>query len=202
MDPFAYDDSVRREGFGVIAGMDEAGRGPLAGPVVAAAVILPPNIRIEGVRDSKKIPEKEREYLFWEILLQASDVGIGIAGAGEIDRINILRATKAAMHRAITNLIKRPDIILIDALTIPSIEIKQSALIKGDSKSASIAAASIVAKVVRDRIMKSYHSAYPYYGFDRHKGYATRLHLDKIERHGPCLIHRKSFCKVKDMALF
>jgi ribonuclease HII len=202
--PYEYDESIRKDGFSMIVGMDEAGRGPVAGPVVAAAVILPDNIRIEGIRDSKKIPEKEREELFWAILLNALDIGVGIVDSVEIDRLDILRATRQAMHNAVmdlTNISGKPDIILIDALTIPSIEIKQMPIIKGDAKSASIAAASIIAKVVRDGIMIKYHDIYPQYGFDKHKGYATKAHLDKIEKYGPCPIHRKSFQKVMDLAL-
>ena len=201
MNPYEYDESIRKNGFGSVAGVDEAGRGPLAGPVVAAAVILPEDFRVEGVRDSKKIPRKEREELFWAIVLNARSIGIGIIDQAEIDRLNILRATKLAMHNALTDLTTKPDMILIDALTIPSIPIKQIPIIKGDAKSASIAAASIIAKVVRDGIMIEYHSIYPSYEFDKHKGYATKAHLDKIEKHGPCPIHRKTFHKVKDLLL-
>ncbi|OGW25175.1 MAG: ribonuclease HII [Nitrospirae bacterium GWB2_47_37] len=201
MNPYEYDESIRKNGFGSVAGVDEAGRGPLAGPVVAAAVILPEDFRVEGVRDSKKIPRKEREELFWAIVLNARSIGIGIIDQVEIDRLNILRATKLAMHNALTDLTTKPDMILIDALTIPSIPIKQIPIIKGDAKSASIAAASIIAKVVRDGIMIEYHSIYPSYEFDKHKGYATKAHLDKIEKHGPCPIHRKTFHKVKDLLL-
>lgn len=201
MDPYEFDESVKRDGFKLIAGVDEAGRGPVAGPVVAAAVILPDSFRIKGIRDSKKVPEKEREYLFWHILLYALDIGVGIIDSDEIDRINILRATKQAMHNAVTDLTNKPDIILIDAVTIPSVRIRQMPIIKGDAKSASIAAASIVAKVVRDGIMMQYHSMYPQYEFDKHKGYATGAHLDKIEKYGPCPIHRKSFQKVMDLTL-
>jgi ribonuclease HII len=204
-DLYEYDESIRKNGFSIIAGVDEAGRGPVAGPVVAAAVILPGDIRVEGIRDSKKIPEKEREELFWVILLNALDIGIGIVDSVEIDRINILRATRQAMHNAVmdltNNISGKPDIILIDAITIPSIKIKQMPIIKGDAKSASIAAASIVAKVVRDGIMIKYHSVYPQYEFNEHKGYATKAHLDKIKKYGPCPIHRKSFQKVMDLPL-
>lgn len=199
MDPYEYDQLIRKEGFGIIAGVDEAGRGPLAGPVVAVSVILPSGVRIEGVRDSKKIQGKEREQLFEEIFFNAIDIGIGIVDAVEIDRINILEATKLAMHRAITNLTKKPDIVLIDALNIPSVDIRQKSIIKGDAKSASIAAASIIAKVIRDSIMKEYHRIYPQYDFVRHKGYATKTHLDRIEKYGPSPIHRKSFQKVMDL---
>jgi ribonuclease HII len=200
-DLYEYDESIRKNGFSMIVGIDEVGRGSVAGPVVASAVILSENFRIEGIRDSKKIPEKEREELFWAILLNALDIGIGIIDSVEIDRINILRATRQAMHNAVTDLTNKPDIILIDAITIPSIKIKQMPIIKGDAKSASIAAASIIAKVVRDGIMIKYHSMYPQYEFDKHKGYATKAHLDKIEKYGPCPIHRKSFQKVMDLML-
>ncbi|MBI3592611.1 MAG: ribonuclease HII [Nitrospirae bacterium] len=201
IDLYEYDESIRKKGFDVIAGVDEAGRGPLAGPVVAAAVILPGDIKISGIRDSKKIPANERERLFCEILLNAVDIGIGAVDAEEIDQINILRATKLAMHNAIMDLKNQSDIILIDALNIPTIKIRQMPIIKGDAKSASIAAASIVAKVIRDRIMMRYHSVYPHYGFDRHKGYGTRAHIHKIEKYGPCPIHRKSFQKVMGLML-
>jgi ribonuclease HII len=201
MDPYEYDESIRMNGFTSVAGVDEAGRGPLAGPVVAAVVVLPEHLRINGIRDSKKIPAKERHELFWEILLNAEDIGVSIVDAEEIDRINILRATRLAMHNAITDLADKPEVILVDAVNIPSIKIKQLSIIKGDAKSASIAAASIVAKVVRDGIMLKYHSVYPQYDFDKHKGYATKAHLDKIKKHGPCPIHRRSFKKVKDLTL-
>lgn len=204
-DLYEYDESFRKDGFSIIAGVDEAGRGPIAGPVVSAAVILPSGIRINGIRDSKKIPEKERKSLFYEILLNALYIGIGIVDANIIDKINILRATKQAMHIAVMDLTNNvsisPDIILIDALTIPSINIRQMPIIRGDAKSASIAAASIIAKVVRDGIMSNYHLIYPQYGFDKHKGYATKTHLEKINKYGPCPIHRRSFQKVMDLVL-
>lgn len=202
MDVFEYDESIRKYGLDVIAGVDEAGRGPLAGPVVASAVILPKSLKIDGIRDSKKIPEKEREELFWTVLLNAVDIGIGIVDSKEIDRINILKATKRAMHNAIMDLTNKPDIILVDALNISSIRIKQLSIVKGDAKSASIAAASIIAKVVRDGIMFRSHFMYPQYDFDKHKGYATKAHIDKIREYGPCPIHRKSFQKVMDLMLF
>jgi ribonuclease HII len=201
MDVYKYDESIRKDGLAVIAGVDEAGRGPLAGPVVASAVILPKGLKIDGIRDSKKIPEKEREELFWAVLLNAVDIGIGIVDSKEIDRINILKATKLAMHNAIMDLANKPDIILIDALNISSIRIKQLSIVKGDAKSASIAAASIIAKVVRDGMMFRYHFMYPQYDFDKHKGYATKAHIDKIREYGPCPIHRKSFQKVMDLIL-
>lgn len=201
MDLYEYDESIRKDGFGVIAGVDEAGRGPLAGPVVAAAVILNSDFRIPGVRDSKKISEREREELFNEIMLVARDIGIGTVDAEVIDKINILRATKLAMHNAIVQMKHTPDVILIDALHLPSIKVKQMPIIKGDAKSASIAAASIIAKVTRDRLMVKYHSVYPEYCFDRHKGYATKAHIDRLMKYGPCPIHRKSFQRVMSLPL-
>lgn len=201
MDLYEHDESIRRDGFKVIAGVDEAGRGPLAGPVVAAAVILPQGLKIDGVRDSKKVPEKERERLFKEIMALAKGVGVGIAGTEEIDTVNILGATKLAMQTALKKLGGQPDIILIDALYLKAVKTKQMSIIKGDAKSASIAAASIIAKVTRDRLMFQYHSTYPQYGFDRHKGYATKAHIESIMKYGPCPIHRKSFRKVMDLPL-
>ncbi len=184
-----------------MAGIDEAGRGPLAGPVVAASVVLPPMKRLDGLRDSKKVPEKERESLFWELLFCSLDIGVGIVDAVTIDRINILQATKLAMEIAVRDLSSTPDLLLIDALRLPRINIEQVPLIKGESKSASISAASIVAKVVRDGIMRDYDGVYPEYGFARHKGYSTREHMEKIAIHGPCPIHRKSFEKVMTLGL-
>jgi len=185
----------------LIAGVDEAGRGPLAGPVVAAAIIFPEDIRIDGVRDSKKVPQRQREQLFREIEARASAVGVGIVEADEIDRINILVATRLAMRKAISALAVTPDLILIDALTLPDVPCRQSPIIKGDAKSACIAAASIIAKVTRDRIMMGYHIQYPEYGFDRHKGYGTRLHIARINELGPCPIHRMTFQKVMSVPI-
>ena len=193
MDIYRHDDSFRDEGFDVIAGIDEAGRGPLAGPVVAAAVILPPHIRIKGLRDSKKIPEKERTLLFWEVLISAAAVGVGIVDNREIDRTNILRATKSAMKQAVEDLAWSPDALLVDAVTIPGITFRQFPIIKGDAKSAAVAAASIIAKYVRDTLMLYYDNLYPEYNFRRHKGYCTKDHIKMIALLGPCPIHRKSF---------
>jgi ribonuclease HII len=201
VDLYEYDNAVRDEGFHFIAGVDEAGRGPLAGPVVAAAVILPHDIIIKGVRDSKKVPLKERETLFSSIAFNAVSFAIGIIDHEEIDRINILNAAKAAMQMAVSGLSRVPDIVISDAVTIPSISIKQRPVIKGDSKSASVAAASIVAKVIRDIIMSGYHAIYPQYGFDRHKGYATKQHIDTIKKYGLCPIHRKTFRSTTDLPL-
>ena len=200
MDPYAFDELIANGEFSIIAGVDEAGRGPLAGPVVAAAVILDSRTKIHGVRDSKKVPEAKREELY-KFIMSVSRVGVGIICAEEIDRVNILSATKKAMFEAVEGLGDRPELLLIDALTIPNMRTRQMPIIKGDAKSACIAAASIVAKVTRDRIMLQYHSDYPEYGFDKHKGYATKLHLEKLRKYGPCPIHRKSFYPVMSLLL-
>ena len=196
MDIYRHDDSFREKGFPVIAGVDEAGRGPLAGPVVAAAVILPRHIRIVGLRDSKKVPERERGHLFWEILIAATDIGVGIVDNEEIDRINILQATRAAMKLACEDLTSPPDALIIDAVTIPNILHTQFPLIKADAKSAAVAAASIIAKHVRDMLMQHYDVLYPEYHFRKHKGYGTREHREKVAAFGPCPIHRRSFRQV------
>lgn len=201
MSVYDFDEDIRKSGFDVIAGVDEAGRGPLAGPVVAAAVVLPKRCYIKNIRDSKKIKSKELEQLYEEILNSKAKIGIGIISAGDIDRFNILTATKFAMHKAVMELKITPDIILVDALHIPSIKTKQIPIIKGDEKSASISAASIVAKVTRDRIMIEFHNKYPLYGFDRHKGYATKEHIENIRVIGPCSIHRKTFDRVMTLEL-
>ena len=201
MDIYRHDEDLRNNGFQRIAGIDEAGRGPLAGPVVAAAVVLRGNTRIKGLRDSKKVPEKERESLFIEIQDTALDIGIGIVNHEDIDRINILRASKLAMKLAIENLSELPDFLVIDAVSLPSIPIKQLFPIKGESVSASVAAASIIAKVTRDRLMLEYHNQYPQYNFNKHKGYSTKEHMELIRLYGPCPIHRKSFCKVMTLEL-
>ena len=197
---FKHDENLRKN-YPVIAGIDEAGRGPLAGPVVAAAVILSAQTVINGVRDSKKIPEKQRQRVFWDIVMSAQAVGVGIVGADVIDSINILQATKRAMGLAVKDLTTRPDLLLIDAVKLPDIDIEQHSYIKGESVSASIAAASVVAKVVRDDIMLGYHEQYPDYNFRRHKGYSTKEHMENIRLFGPCPIHRKSFRKVMDVQL-
>jgi len=201
MDLYKFDSSLRQKGFNLIAGLDEAGRGPLAGPVVAAAVVLPDCLRIEGLRDSKKVLEKERTSLFWEVLSFSMDIGVGIVDHDMIDRINILRATKLAMQIALNDLVSSPDLIIIDALTLPSVKIEQLSPVKAESKSASVAAASIVAKYVRDAIMFRYDHQYPQYNFKSHKGYCTKEHLQRLQMHGPCKIHRKSFNKVKCVLL-
>lgn len=182
-------------GFRYIAGVDEVGRGPLAGPVVAAAVILPEGFDVLGVDDSKKLTEKKRETLYDQIIRCAVSYGVGIVDNYVIDRINILQATKLAMKRALESLEPRPDYILIDALTLKDIAVPQRGIIKGDSISVSIAAASIIAKVTRDRMMAEFHDRFPQYAFDQNKGYATKAHCDGIECYGPCLLHRMTFLK-------
>nr|WP_314097010.1 ribonuclease HII [uncultured Lachnoanaerobaculum sp.] len=176
-----------------VAGIDEAGRGPLAGPVVAAAVILPKDIFLPFLNDSKKVTEKRRDVLFDEIKQNAIAYGIGIASNTLIDEINILQATYAAMREAINALEKTPDVLLVDAVHIPDINIKQVGIVKGDAKSVNIAAASILAKVTRDRIMVEYDKIYPEYGFASNKGYGTATHIAALKEVGPCAIHRKSF---------
>lgn len=177
----------------LIAGVDEAGRGPLAGPVVAAAVILPRNFHHPEIDDSKKLSARKRSYLFDHIVKNAVAHAFGIIDHTIIDDINILNATKNAMTAAITALQPAPEVVLIDAVTLNTIACKQLALIKGDTLSISIAAASILAKVERDRIMTRYHTQFPVYGFDRHKGYPTKYHREQLKAHGPCAIHRRSF---------
>jgi ribonuclease HII len=201
MDIYQHDESFRKKGFLRTAGIDEAGRGPLAGPVVAAAVILKEGVRIAGLRDSKKVPEKEREPLFSEVRNAALDIGIGIVGPEDIDRLNILRATRFAMKLAVENLSSPPDFLIIDAVSLPLVSIEQIHPIKGENVSASVAAASIIAKVTRDRIMTECNTQYPQYHFDRHKGYSTKEHMELIQLYGPCPIHRKSFCKVMTLEL-
>jgi len=197
---FSFDEAIRSN-YPVIAGIDEAGRGPLAGPVVASAVILPPGLIIDGLKDSKLLPENERKRLFWDIVSSASAIGIGIIYEDTIDKTNILKSTRLAMESAVKDLLRTPDILLIDAVRLPDIKIAQNSIIRGESASASIAAASIIAKTVRDDIMIAYHQKYPHYNFKEHKGYSTKEHIELIRLHGPCPIHRKSFRKVMELEL-
>lgn len=176
-----------------ICGIDEVGRGPLAGPVVAGAVILPKDCDILYINDSKKLSEKKREELYDIIMEQAVAVGIGCSTPERIDEINILQATYEAMREAISKLEPEPDLLLNDAVTIPQVKIRQVPIIKGDAKSISIGAASIVAKVTRDRLMVQYDEIYPEYGFASHKGYGAQAHVDALRKYGPCPIHRRSF---------
>jgi ribonuclease HII len=183
------------KGYKSIAGVDEAGRGPLAGPVVAAAVILGENVLIPGVNDSKKLSQKKREYLYNEIKEKALCCSIGIVDAKTIDDVNILNATYLAMKKALEGLTVKPDYILLDAVNLKDVDIPQQGIIKGDSLSLSIAAASIVAKVERDRIVSAYDELYPNYSFSKHKGYGTREHIECIKKYGILPIHRRSFTK-------
>lgn len=179
-----------------ICGIDEAGRGPLAGPVVVGAVILPKDSFIEGVNDSKKVSEKKREKLYDQILEEAVSYGVGIVDQNEIDEVNILNATKHAVTMAIEKLDPKPDMIFVDALTnIDTLGIPYRSFIKGDAKEYCIAAASIIAKVTRDRMMKEWDEVYPQYGFAKHKGYGTAAHIAAIKENGPCILHRRSFIK-------
>ncbi len=193
--------SLREEGFRAIAGTDEVGRGCLAGPVVAAAVILPGDV-LPGVNDSKLIAAPDRSRLASIVMRQALAVGIGVVEAETIDRINILRASKVAMRIAVENLQRRPDVLLVDAIVVESLHIPQVPLIEGDRRSVSIAAASLVAKVYRDLLMEAYDRCYPQYDFANNRGYGTESHLKAMERFGPCPIHRRSFEGVGDPRLF
>lgn len=192
---YSIENEYREKGFNIICGVDEAGRGPLAGPVYAAAVILPSDCVIEGLNDSKKLTEKKREALFDEIKEKALDYGIASADEKEIDEINILNATFLAMKRAINSLSVKPDLALIDGNQKPHTDIEEVTVIKGDAKSMSIAAASVLAKVSRDRFMLEMAEKYPQYEFARHKGYGTKLHYEKIAQYGVCDIHRRTFLK-------
>jgi ribonuclease HII len=187
-----YERNLWNEGKKYVAGLDEAGRGPLAGPVVAAAVVFYENPQISMINDSKKLTEEVREYLF-DLILNETLCGIGAAEVGEIDRINIYQASFLAMDRALENLNTQPEHLLVDGRAFPRNDIPFTTIVKGDSLSYSVAAASILAKVTRDRMMREYDQEFPQYGFANHKGYATREHLDAIEEFGYCPIHRRSF---------
>ena len=190
------EEEIYSQGTEYICGIDEAGRGPLAGPVVVASVIMPKDSMIEGVNDSKKISEKKRERLYDEIIENAISYSVGIVDQKEIDRVNILNATKAGLTECIKGLKVKPEIILVDALTgIDTCGIPYHSIVKGDAKSYSIAAASIIAKVTRDRIMRQWHDVYPEYNFIQHKGYGTAAHIAAIREHGLCPLHRLSFVK-------
>jgi ribonuclease HII len=189
---------ARRQGYQFIAGIDEAGRGPLAGPVVAAAVIFPPDVDIPGVNDSKKLSPTARQRLFPKICRQALAFHIAVVDRETIDRINILQASLLAMQQAVEGLATRPDFLLVDGNRGIVSAIPQKAVIGGDALCFAIAAASILAKVERDRLMQEFHSMYPQYEFARHKGYGTQLHRDRIKEFGPCPIHRRTFAGVKE----
>ena len=194
-DLWLYEHEAAREGFACICGVDEAGRGPLAGPVCAAAVILPPDIQIEGLNDSKKLTDKKRRALYDVITEQVVSYGIAFADEQEIDEINILQATFLAMRRAFEKLTVTPDIALIDGNRAPGLSCRERTVVHGDALSASIAAASILAKVTRDRLMEEYDAQYPQYGFAVHKGYGTQRHYAALREFGACPIHRQSFLR-------
>ncbi len=193
-----FEEQAQQRGFQAIAGIDEAGRGPLAGPVVAAAVILPEHFSLPGLTDSKKLSERRRQHLYPEIFQQARGVGIGVASPQEIDRLNILQATLLAMTRAVGRLPLPPDHLLIDGISAVPLNLSQQCIKQGDCRSLSIAAASVVAKVVRDRMMCIYHRQLPAYGFASHKGYGTLRHRLAIAENGPSFLHRRTFAGVKE----
>jgi ribonuclease HII len=201
--PYHFESAAWRRGISRLAGVDEAGRGPLAGPVVAAAVVLAPGARIAGVDDSKRLPPEERQRLFDLIQERAVGVGVGIVDHLTIDRINILQATRLAMGQALGALGMEPELVLTDFVTVPGLRCPQRNLVEGDRRSASVAAASIIAKVTRDRIMEEADREYPLYGFGRHKGYGTPEHRIALEQHGPCALHRRTFAGIwNQLALF
>jgi ribonuclease HII len=192
-DPFFHEAMARKAGYGLIAGVDEAGRGPLAGPVVAAAVILPGEVPLTGVRDSKEMTQKQREKAFSLIGERAIALSIGVVSHRFIDKFNILKASLEAMRQAVLSLEQSPEYLLVDGIHSVPVPVHQKCLKKGDRISMSISAASILAKVYRDRIMHCYHEQFPEYGFYEHKGYGTPRHFEAIRRYGPCKIHRLSF---------
>lgn len=195
MDWLYYENTAYEKGYNLVCGVDEAGRGPLAGPVCAAAVVLPKGLILEGVNDSKKLNEKKREALFDVITEQALDWSIAFATVEEIEEINILNAAMLAMKRAVEGLKNPVDFAIIDGNRKPPLEIDCEAVVKGDAKSMSVAAASILAKVSRDRILRQYAVDYPQYGFEKHKGYGTKVHVEALKKYGPCEVHRPSFLK-------
>ncbi|MEA3398790.1 MAG: ribonuclease HII [Patescibacteria group bacterium] len=205
MHDLSIEKGIFAQGATLLGAIDEAGRGPLAGPVAAACVVCGPNFNVkdktlERINDSKKVSAKEREKLYDIIFEKFADIGVGICGHDTIDRINILQATFLAMKKAVGSLKAKPNFIILDGkFNIPNLSIQQKAIIRGDSLSFSIAAASIIAKVSRDRIMRKMHIQYPQYGFDQHKGYGTKLHFKMLEEYGPCAVHRKSFAPIKKM---
>lgn len=194
-----YEKNAKKQGYLCIAGVDEAGRGPLAGPVVAAACILPEDFLLAGVNDSKQLTSQQREYLFQQLNEDSRVIcGVGVVDSLTIDEINIYQATIKAMLMAIEDLSQKPDCLLVDGMKLPGTTHCEK-IIKGDERSLSIASASIIAKVTRDRMMVEYHEQWPEYGFDRHKGYSTAAHMEALEKHGPCPVHRASFEPVKSL---
>ena len=198
MDLYEFETKASHQGFNNIAGIDEAGRGPLAGPVVAAAVILLSKINIPELNDSKKLSPKKREELFPKIQEMSVAFSVAVIDQEVIDEINILQATRLAMKKAVETLKITPGLLLIDGNQKIDSNLNQWAIVKGDSRSLTIAAASVLAKVTRDRIMDDYHKLYPQYGFDRHKGYGTKIHRNQIQEYGPCPVHRKTFKGVSE----
>ncbi|ASS75678.1 ribonuclease HII [Tumebacillus algifaecis] len=198
-----YERAAKQQGYHAVAGIDEAGRGPLAGPVVAAAVILPPGIELQGLNDSKQVAEETRNQLFDLICTKSVAYGIGVVDTEYIDKHNILQGTFEAARRALRQMEQQfdrvPDYLLTDYLKIPGVALPYQAIVKGDANSFSIAAASILAKVTRDRCMEAYGKEYPQYGFERHKGYSSPEHMQALEMHGPCPIHRTSFAPVQKL---
>jgi ribonuclease HII len=198
IDTFLFERDLQQQGYGLIAGLDEVGRGPLAGPVVAACVVLPAGCDYQIFRDSKKLTPTARIRLFDELTRMDAAVGVGMSSGEEIDELNILQASLFAMRKAIYILPERPDFLLVDGTFPVPVSIPQQTLIKGESKSASIAAASIVAKVTRDRLMEKYHLQFPQYNFKKNKGYPTAEHRRALREHGPCSLHRRSFRGVRE----
>ena len=194
--PYRYEAQAWRAGLARVAGLDEAGRGPLAGPVVAAAVVLTPDRRVKKLADSKLLSPERREELFGEITARAAAVGVGIVDHETIDRVNILQATRMAMVEALRGLGMEPDLVITDFVKLPGLTCPQRNLVDGDRRCATVAAASIIAKVTRDRLMVEADKQFPDYGFARHKGYATADHLAALDRHGPCPLHRRTFAGV------
>lgn len=197
---FSHERFLHQRGYQCVAGVDEAGRGPLAGPVVAAAVILPDDFEHTALNDSKQLSPARREVLFEEMTTQSDVVwAVAMSSVEEIDRFNILQATHLAMRKALSKLSSAPDHVLVDGLEVPKLGFQQTALVRGDGQSFSIAAASVLAKVTRDRLMREWDVQFPYYGFARHKGYGTPEHLAMLTKYGPCPIHRRSFAPVAQM---
>jgi len=194
MNKLHFENVLWQQGLHLVAGVDEVGRGPLAGPVVAAAVIFPPDFFLSNVDDSKRLSPEIREQLYPRIIESCTTYGVGIVSVEEIDRINIYQAAMLAMHKALSQLSPAAQHVLVDGhRPIPKLDLPQTAIVKGDGLSFTIGAASIIAKVVRDRIMLDYHRQFPHYGFDGHKGYPTPAHIAALRQHGPCEIHRRSF---------
>lgn len=190
-----YETELYQKGKNYIAGIDEVGRGPLAGPVMTCAVILPKDCNVLGINDSKKLSASQRENICIQLKKIAIDISISKVEADEIDKINILQSVYKSMKQSVNNLNTKPDIVLVDAVSIPDINVEQLSIVKGDAKSISIAAASIIAKVTRDKLMDEYSKKYPEYGFERNKGYGTKEHIDAIKEYGLCPIHRRTFVK-------